>query len=131
MAISISLALKSILILILASGGFGQPQESFQLSKQDKSLLNMASNCDEAAIKTLLAAGADINAKDNSGRTALMYAAAYYPSLAQCGCSCATYNEAARALPTVQLLLNAHADINAKDNHGRTALMLAASTGNN
>jgi uncharacterized protein len=58
----------------------------------------------------LLDAGADPNAGDQEGQTALMKAAA-------------------RGLkPTVKLLLDHHADMNKKDAQGRTALMHAAAS---
>lgn len=57
--------------------------------------------------KALIDAGADVNAKDDNGRTALMRAAL----LGQDRC--------------VDLLLDAGADINAQDEVGRSALMEA------
>ncbi|MGO9316727.1 MAG: TonB family protein [Terracidiphilus sp.] len=64
-------------------------------------------------LKYLIAKGAVIDAADESGWTALMYAA-YFDSY---------YNEA------VRLLLEAHADPNRASLHGDTALMMAAYTG--
>lgn len=66
----------------------------------------------EDNIKAMLKAGADVNAKDKNGKTALMYAAD------------AGNDE------TIKELLKAGANIQAKDNNGKTALMYAASTGN-
>ena len=60
-----------------------------------------------AAIAALLAAGAEINAKDNDGGTALMLAA-----------------EGGHAA-AIEALLAAGAEINAKENDGMTALMYA------
>ena len=61
-------------------------------------------------LKHFLAAGDDVNAADESGWTALMYAAALtLPSN-----------------PNVRLLLESHADPNRASFHGETALMFAA-----
>ncbi len=64
-------------------------------------------------LKHLIAKGAEIDAADESGWTALMYAA-YFDS----------YDGQA-----VRLLLEAHADPNRKSMHGDTALMMAAYNG--
>jgi len=58
--------------------------------------------------KSLLAEGADVNARDEYGRTALMEAAAF--------------NE----VDMVKMLIESGADVNAVDKYGYTALMLAA-----
>src|SRR5205085_1544482 len=44
--------------------------------EQNNALISAAKKYDTASVKILLAAGADVNAKDNNGRTALMNAAA-------------------------------------------------------
>ena len=64
-------------------------------------------------VKRLLEAGADVNAKDNDGQTALMLAS--------------TNNR--RDLRVASELLKAGADVNAKGNDGQTALMLASWVG--
>jgi hypothetical protein len=66
-------------------------------------------------LKHLIAKGADINATDESGWTALMYAAAL--------------NSAPTSETPVKLLLAAGADPNRKSLHGDTALMAAAYRG--
>ena len=70
-----------------------------------------AKSGDIAALKQLIAAGANVNAKDQYGGTALMYAAIHDNAAA------------------VDLLLNNHADINATTGDGVTALELAAHYG--
>jgi hypothetical protein len=62
-------------------------------------------------VQLFLEKGADVNAKDNDGWTALMIAAEKGHS------------------EIVQLLLEKGADVNAKDNDGVTALMFAAANG--
>src|SRR6266700_333061 len=64
-----------------------------------------------ASVEALLQSGADVNAPDESGMTALMVAAF------------GGYVEPLRAL------LTAKADANAKDNQARTALMAAVTNG--
>ena len=64
-------------------------------------------------VKDLLAKGANVNAKDDKGRTALLWVAP------------------ARDNPEmVKVLIEKGADVNAKDNEGETALMIAASQSN-
>lgn len=72
-----------------------------------KLLLEAACNGDNTAIETLLKEGADINAKDNDGNTALILAAS------RCH------------YETVQLLTKAGCDVNAKNNDGNNAIDLA------
>ena len=62
-------------------------------------------------MQALLAQGADVNAKDNLGYTALMYAAENGHT------------------ETAQALLAHGTDVNAKDNFGWTALMYAKEMG--
>jgi ankyrin repeat protein len=64
-------------------------------------------------IPMLLAQGADVNAKDNRGQTALMKAA----------------QGRWKHLEVVKLLVERGADINATDNEGNTAVTLAGSSG--
>ena len=69
----------------------------------------------EKTAKQLLEHGADVNAKNNDGRTALMVAAS----------SALMSASSERCEKTVKLLLEHGADVNAKNNDGRTALMEA------
>ncbi len=82
-----------------------------RVNAQGDDLNNAAMNGDLPRVKTLLAKGADINAKDSNGATALIVASLY------------------GNLEVVRELLSKGADINAKDHDGMTALMLASITG--
>jgi ankyrin repeat protein len=75
----------------------------------DEQLIKAAGPGDLELVKTLLDKGADVNARDNRGKTALMSAVW------------------GGDLKVVQLLLDWGADANAKTIGGRTALMEAAS----
>jgi ankyrin repeat protein len=65
-------------------------------------------------VKDLIEKGADINAKDNNGMTALMLA---------------SKNNRKEIVELVELLIKNGADVNAKDIYGRTALMIASVNG--
>ena len=73
---------------------------------------NVSLHSRQFALKSLLTAGVDIDATDESGRTVLMYA------------SFTRYLE-----DIVQYLIDAGANVNAKDGQGRTVLMYASSIG--
>ena len=109
-----------------------------------QNLIEAAARGDTDTVETLLDAGVDVNAKDNEGWTALMWAAqsghtATVHVLLDAGADAnATRDNGATALlvaalegnrATVQALLDAGADVNAKRNNGGTALMIAASAG--
>jgi uncharacterized protein len=76
--------------------------------KLNRLLLNAAREGSIDKVKWLLAAGADVEVKDNDGWTALIYASMY------------GYKE------VVQMLLDAGADVEVKDKWGQTALMYAS-----
>ena len=81
-----------------------------KLSKKElgDKLVTALENGHKDVVQWLLDAGADVNAKDTWGRTALMKA------------SLNGHKD------IVQLLIEAGADVNVKDNDGRTALMCAS-----
>lgn len=75
-------------------------------------LMKVASEGREAAVQSLLARGAEVNATDNKGGTALMYAAGQ------------------GFADVVKALLEKGADANAKDTRGQTVLMYASAQKN-
>ena len=80
-------------------------------SHLDEDLLKMAQKGQTALVETILTLGADVNAEDENGQTALMLAA-----------------EQGHA-ETVAALLDAGADLNAKNKNENTALMIAEQNG--
>lgn len=80
-------------------------------------LLEAAQEGELKKTERLLNAGADINAKDNDGRTALMWT--IYRS----------YDNHDSHIDICRLLIEKGADINAKSDYGVTALMKAAERG--
>lgn len=74
-------------------------------------LAEAVKNGDAAEVRRLLAAGADMEARDDIGRTPLILAAWLGDAV------------------TAKALVGAGADVNAKDEHGRTPLILAAWSG--
>ena len=78
----------------------------------NKALLSAAEEGDVEALKSALAAGADVNAADCDGITSLI---------------CAALNGNKEGL---KLLIEAGADVNAVDGNGTTSLMYAAQDGN-
>jgi len=79
--------------------------ELLKVEDVDSELLKAAENGQTDRVKSLLAAGADVNAADNEGVTALIWA---------------TYKGHSQ---TVKALLHAGADADAKGMDGLTALM--------
>ncbi len=87
-----------------------------KLSKEEQEKLNseLLEACEKGElnkVKDLLKRGADVHAKDNGDKTALMYA------------SMSGHTD------IVDLLINHGADVHAKDRDGSTALILASSNG--
>lgn len=74
----------------------------------DERLLDALRRADSAAVRALLASGADPNLRDSTGATALMYAALY------------------GSMNDMTLLIDRKADVNAANAAGATALMWAA-----
>jgi TolB-like protein len=78
-------------------------------------LMHAVQNCQKEAVKELIAAKADVNAKDKNGYTALIDAAAY--------------NGVQKNIDIVKALIAAKPDINAANNDGDTALIIASTDG--
>ena len=91
--------------LLLIATGCGSPS-----SPSGEDFVTAAANGDTATVQALLDAGADVNAKNNEGVTALMWAAGV------------------GGTDAVQVLLDAGADVNAKHKSG-TALVWAQKKG--
>ncbi len=116
-------------------------------NKEGKSVLILAAcNARDDVVRVLLKAGADVNAEDRIGRTALIAAAseldckigeigklfrapqANVKAKMQAAGTPLAVDDGART-EAVRALLAAHADVNAKDHRGVTALMFAADGG--
>jgi ankyrin repeat protein len=91
-----------------AAAGVAAPADDLINAKY----LAAAYHGDMASVRALLAKGADVNAKTNSGGTALMLASVN------------------GHLDVVQALLAKGAEVNAEESHGGTALMMASEQGN-
>jgi len=80
------------------------------------------------AAKLLLAAGADVNTRNKDGKTALMKAVEYGEMVDPATGASVKIPESENdgKMKIIKLLLDKGADVNAKDNHGNTALMDAA-----
>jgi len=112
--------------------------------EKDKRLISVAENNNIKLVELLLQAGADINAKNNYGWTALMWASKYgYKDVvkllikAGADINAKTYSgwtalisaSGNGHIDVVELLLQTGADVNAKDNYGWTALTRASQKG--
>jgi hypothetical protein len=131
---------KSVLSVLVVLGLLFTQIEVF--ADQDVFLSIKMGTLDD--IKTYLKNGGDVNAKDENGKTLLIWAAlirdADFVKLlidanadvnqTQNGFSALMAAAAAEKPDIVKLLINAHADVNAKNQQGYTALILTASNGN-
>ena len=102
--------LTTIAAVVLVGCGESQPPEPPTAETPDTSILDAAFK-DIEAVKQHLAAGADVNVKDESGRTALLQAALFGRK------------------EITELLIAAGADVNAKDDWGMTPLHEATREG--
>jgi ankyrin repeat protein len=93
-------------------------------------LMNATLASHSERIKLLISRGADVNARDDSGKTALMSSV---ERAAKAESDANTYpterSRQAMRVDVVKVLLASKADVHAKDNEGRTALLLAAQHG--
>ena len=129
-------------MLLLSLGGLARA------AAEDPALIVAARRGDAAEVSRLLAAGADIEATDWAGWTALAWAAlgrrdavlrrlvaagAEIDGIARSGRNSGTplmlAARRANAETTLRLLLEAGADVDGRDQYGRTALMMAAREG--
>ena len=93
-------------------------------------LMYVAMKCDHEMLKLLLEHCADVNAKDEDGKTALMLAVRGSNSrLDDFLRKNEIINDIYSVEKVIQVLLEHGADVNAKDEYGKTALMLAAENG--
>jgi len=98
-------------------------------ANNDMALIKATKNCDISTVKALLANGANVNAKDIDGKTALMYASAgvtvVKPDYNQVGGGIiVTLKEG--CIDVVKALLANGANVNAKDINGWMPLMIAS-----
>jgi len=131
-----SIIISALLMMLISVPAFPQDLnvELFEAAKNDQS----------ERVKSLLAAGAEVDAKDEKGITALLYASSEgHPqtveALLDAGAEVdAPANDGMTALMVVakgnteiaQALLDAGADVEARTQRGVTPLMVAVATGN-
>jgi ankyrin repeat protein len=99
----------TLMLLVFASAFTASAQNP----SPDAALRQAAQDGQMTTVKDLLAKGANVNARDETGRTALMWVA-----------------PARDNSEMVNFLISKGADVNAIDNAGETALMIAASQSN-
>ena len=126
----------AVLAITLVAGALGcsAPTESPDSAKQklkamlDKGRIDDISDTnfvycafmgDIEAVKLYLAAGTDVNARNDLGRTALIGAAGVDSSSPWSG----------KGEEVTRLLISKGADVNARDNDGQTAMMIATTMG--
>jgi ankyrin repeat protein len=103
------------IVRALLAGG-ANPNEKFPSGLTPLAAASFYS--ETGAAKMLLRHGAQINARDRRGRTALMYAVLYYSALDK-------PNFIPSHRPMLRLLLARGASVNARDSNGMTALMFS------
>lgn len=125
-----------LMCLLFTSGAFAQELDIFEAAISDRPL----------TITALVNSGKDVNAKDISGTTPLMYAALYGNTDTVivlitelkatvdvtdklCGATALMYAARAGRTETAKTLVSYGAEINLSDNNGMTALMYAARGG--
>uniref|UniRef100_A0A2C9JPF2 Uncharacterized protein n=1 Tax=Biomphalaria glabrata TaxID=6526 RepID=A0A2C9JPF2_BIOGL len=104
-----------------------------KLEKKQSPLMVAAANGSFQSLDILLSSGANVNARDESGNTALIYACrgrcmdntSEYVTLGNFDQPFITNNQ----IKCVEKLITAKADIDSKDKHGMTALMFCAKNG--
>jgi hypothetical protein len=96
----IGVAFFAVVLLVVMAAWFGRPNA-------DRELLEAAGKGSRNSIESILARGANVNARDAQGRTALMLLISRQDHYG------------------TQALLRARPDINIRDNYGRTALHYA------
>lgn len=127
---------------VLRRLAFATAFSSFLAWAADERLLNLVRQDDPVAVGALLKSGAEPNVRDETGATALMYAAAFASPecvrlLLEAGANVnGTNANGSTALmwatgdaAKVRLLLDRHADVNARTRAGATALLSATNRG--